>query len=94
MPEQKHWFKARKYGWGWRPVSWQGWTALLSCFAVIGGAAWLLLSGTDPETVPVSRLIIFFAITAASIAALTALSYRHGESPRWRWGDKEHGPKE
>nr|MBP7805039.1 hypothetical protein [Candidatus Paceibacterota bacterium] len=26
--ERKYWFKAKQYGWGWYPATWQGWAIL------------------------------------------------------------------
>jgi hypothetical protein len=35
--EQKYWFPAKRYGWGWGPPSsWQGWVVLVVYFALIG----------------------------------------------------------
>ena len=25
MESKKYWFKRRRFGWGWTPVTWQGW---------------------------------------------------------------------
>jgi len=27
--KKHHWFVARRAGWGWRPISWQGWLTIL-----------------------------------------------------------------
>ncbi len=29
------WFKRKTYGWGWTPVSWQGWLVTLGLVVVI-----------------------------------------------------------
>jgi hypothetical protein len=35
----KHpWFGPKEFGWGWRPVSWQGWLATGVFVAVVGAA--------------------------------------------------------
>ncbi len=26
--DKKLWFKAKRYGWGWTPVTWQGWLVI------------------------------------------------------------------
>lgn len=32
------WFGPKRYGWGWTPVSWQGWLATAAFIAVVGAA--------------------------------------------------------
>ncbi|HEY5046648.1 MAG TPA: hypothetical protein VII49_01335 [Rhizomicrobium sp.] len=35
----KHpWFGPKRIGWGWVPVSWEGWLATLLCAAVVAAA--------------------------------------------------------
>lgn len=34
---RKPWFGRKKFGWGWGPVSWQGWLVLLGYLAAIRG---------------------------------------------------------
>ena len=29
LEKSKLWFRAKNYGWGWYPCSWEGWTVLL-----------------------------------------------------------------
>lgn len=33
------WFRAKRYGWGWRPVTWQGWAVVAVWVAAFSG--WL-----------------------------------------------------
>ena len=33
--ENKFWFKRKKYGWGWRPASYEGWAVTLAVFGYI-----------------------------------------------------------
>lgn len=30
-----YWFKAKPFGWGWTPVTWQGWLVILVYIALI-----------------------------------------------------------
>ena len=42
MPSQL-WFRARRYGWGWAPATWQGWAVLaVYVIAVLAWAAYLI----------------------------------------------------
>ena len=72
------WFKAKQYGWGWFPVTWQGWTVILVYCALVvllmWFAQWRLL--TPAFVLGIVLLVI----------ALIAVCYVKGERPRWRWG--------
>jgi hypothetical protein len=36
MDEQKYWFRAKRYGWGWGlPITWQSWAVLGLWFAAL-----------------------------------------------------------
>lgn len=77
--KNKIWFKRKKYGFGWYPVSWQGWLTIL---------IWVILfvftiSYFDHEWL--KNLIIVFILTSL----LIYISYKKGEKPGWRWGDKD-----
>lgn len=71
------WFKAKKYGWGWCPCSWQGWIVLL-IWAVLFVFAIVKL---DHEWL--KNVIIMITITVG----LIWICYKKGERPRWRWGN-------
>lgn len=79
------WFRAKRYGWGWRPVTWQGWTVVAVWAAVF--AAWLVYRITsgieadkwflDPGTMLGALLLI---------VALILVCLKKGERPHRRWG--------
>jgi hypothetical protein len=83
MPEI--WFRAKRYGWGWTPVTWQGWVVLAAWVAAFAG--WLLYritSGIEAARWfldPLTMLGVLVLITA-----LMAVCWKKGERPRWRWG--------
>jgi hypothetical protein len=78
--EQKYWFPAKRYGWGWGvPSSWQGWVVL----AVFGA---LLLCGS--LFLPRFGPVFFVGYSAVLSAALVGVCWLKGEPPRWRWGSK------
>jgi hypothetical protein len=78
--EQKYWFPAKRYGWGWGlPNSWQGWLV----FAAFVG---LLVVGTSIFP-PGTQLGRFLAYVVVLCALLVAVCWLKGEPPRWRWGD-------
>ena len=80
MPaQQKYWFPAKRYGWGWGlPAAWQGWVvlAVFSCLLLVG--AFVLL----PRHGPVS----FVIYSVLLCVLLVAVCWAKGERPRWRWG--------
>ena len=77
------WFKAKTYGYGWYPATWQGWLIILLWAVLLGLNAWRLMSTDMP---PVENTIEFVAETLVMTAALIYISYKTGEPPRWRWG--------
>ncbi|MES2213535.1 MAG: hypothetical protein V4473_01685 [Patescibacteria group bacterium] len=83
MENKKMWFRAKRWGWGWTPVSWQGWVVtLLYAFALIPYAvkANKAHSGSDALlqfAVPFVVLTIFLLI----------ICYTRGEKPGWHWND-------
>jgi len=72
------WFKAKNYGWGWYPCSWQGWLVLLvwAMLFVFGIATF------DHEWL--KNLFVIFIFTGI----LIYICYKKGEKPSWRWGGK------
>ncbi len=84
MAKELLWFKRKRYGWGWRPVTWQGWTLLIIyMFLTI-----LLFTHIDLlGDALMSALIMFMLLTAT----LIIICYLTGEKPRWQWGER---PKE
>ena len=86
MEEKKVlWFKAKRYGWGWYPSTWQGWGILfLYLFAVISNVVFInnhVNSSSD-------FLIQFFPQELALTIFLIVICYATGEKPGWHWGKK------
>lgn len=85
--QNKYWFKRRRYGWGWVPVTWQGWTALLVfILALFIGA--LTVENTSPQE-EARTAKYYLLLVGASVLALIAICYKNGPKPRWRWGKKD-----
>lgn len=83
---KKLWFKAKKYGWGWTPASWEGWV-------VIGGYVAFLLrifEKIDARTTSVSDTVIqFIGPLIFASGVLIGICYLMGEEPHWQWGEKD-----
>ena len=80
--DKRIWFKAKLYGWGWTPATWQGWLAMVVYIVVIEASTLGLLW----RHVSTGRVIAAIAVGVAATVGLGILCYRRGDPPRWRWG--------
>jgi hypothetical protein len=72
---KKLWFKAKHYGWGWYPCSWEGWLVVFT---------WAILFFFSIDSLGMEwfkNLIVIILFTAV----LIWISYKKGEKPRWKW---------
>lgn len=82
MAKQEYWFKAKRYGWGWYPATWQGWLCMmLFVLLVILGAVMFL-----DENVQTKDMVFYFVWIGLWSVGLFAVSYKKGEKPGWHWG--------
>lgn len=89
QPPENYWFKARRYGWGWTPATWQAWTLLAVYVLVLAASAVLLLSGNKDESTNFVGLIAFILIALSATLLLIGISMKKGEKPGWNLGDKK-----
>lgn len=75
------WFKRRRYGYGWTPVTWQGWASVGGFLAVV-----LIVTpfAAAAESDGVRWLYLNFVFSA--MLFLVGISLSKGPLPRWRWG--------
>jgi hypothetical protein len=90
--KRKLWFRAKRFGWGWYPTTWQGWAITLA-YAVFYAFAGIVFGGFAPAAIAgggsvVEGTILFISVLLLVTASLVAICYRYGEKPRWRWGGK------
>ncbi|HRH55759.1 MAG TPA: hypothetical protein PK609_02750 [Candidatus Paceibacterota bacterium] len=90
---RKLWFRAKEYGWGWYPVSWQGWLITV-LYALLFTITFLLFFGWIGAAREAETRDLIFGILEF-LAVITLLSYslyricsKFGEKPEWRWGKK------
>jgi hypothetical protein len=84
-PPNHPWFRAKTYGWGWTPITWEGWAVQLGHVAAcIGWVAYLLKDGDMPFDA--RRAILDLLPIVALTAVLIVICWLKGERPRWRWG--------
>ena len=82
MRESKdYWFKRRRYGWGFFPVTLQGWLVIL-VFLIIAVVDGLMTRGGDQDT-------RFFIIFVTDLVLLFITLFSKSPSPHWRWGKKD-----
>jgi hypothetical protein len=80
--KNKYWFKAKTYGYGWYPATWQGWLIILAYITIFG--VFIYIFETDIEKYLVFYFISVFILTGL----LIYVSYKKGEPTKWRWGKK------
>jgi hypothetical protein len=79
---ERYWFKAKLYGWGWTPATWQGWLVIFVYIALV-----LLFSRMIDENSPPNEVAFTFMLPVLSLTiALLRICYKTGEKPRWQWG--------
>ncbi|MFA5127973.1 MAG: hypothetical protein WC457_03150 [Patescibacteria group bacterium] len=77
------WFKAKKYGFGWYPATWQGWLVLLLYTAILVSLIYIFESDIE------KYLVIYILSVFVLSGLLIYICYKTGEKPGWRWGDKD-----
>lgn len=77
---RQRWFKAKRYGYGWYPSTWQGWLVMF---------IWLLFFiGAYVRWNVETQTAWFMADVTASTSALIVVAVLTGEKAKWRWGGK------
>lgn len=92
---RKLWFRAKDFGWGWFPISWEGWAVTL-LYAVLFTLSLLVFFGwvgaATESRVGMRELafgiIEFLAVLGILSYSLYRICLRRGEAPEWRWGKK------
>lgn len=81
-----YWFKRKIWGWGWVPVTWQGW---LNTFLYIAFVLFLVF--IREEAIPGnpdsgSNFLVFGLPFILSTTLFFLIAYKKGEKPKWQWG--------
>lgn len=80
----KLWFKAKTYGYGATPASWEGWAAtVVYCALVTGGHLTALRLIHDPHRAAIAGWTAFAMLTAGFLWLITVKGERIWA---WRWG--------
>ena len=81
------WFRAKRYGWGWVPSTWQGWLIVaIWCALYAGMIATFDLWFHESWVGTLLSVVVGFAWAAV----LIYVAYMTGEPPRWSWGKHSH----
>jgi uncharacterized membrane-anchored protein len=91
--QNKYWFKRRRYGYGWMPVTWQGFLTVIIYISIAVAIAFLL------EFVPESAIVQVMALYIIGLVilfnSLLKTVHQHGPKAKWRWGKSTHdNPRE
>jgi hypothetical protein len=81
-----YWFKRRRYGYGWIPVTWQGWLVVGVYLVVVVAGGLAILDA--PESVQPKEIGFYLLFVAIATVGLVQITLRKGPRPRWRWGRK------
>ncbi|MEK7570394.1 MAG: hypothetical protein AAB515_03090 [Patescibacteria group bacterium] len=81
------WFKAKQYGYGWYPATWQGWLVLVIYLGIILWSAFTSFDTNTKEVTP-AQVWRFIAIDGVATILLIVIAWKTGEPAKWRWGKK------
>ena len=80
----RYWFKRRRFGLGWTPVTREGWLTLgVYLAAILGGAISLGAFTRDP---PGWTVVVYLVVVLLLTIAFFMIALRKGPKPKWRWG--------
>jgi len=84
------WFRAKHYGAGWYPCSWQGWVVILTFIFLIIINSFIIDSLFQAEKI---RSIAFAIQMIVLTSILIFISKAKGEKFTWRWGKNKKWKK-
>ena len=89
MENKKLWFKAKRFGWGWYPVTWEG---VLVTLAYVVGLIFIASHAvviTETVTGTTKTFLWNYIPAVVGLSAIMIwICYKTGEKPKWRWGEK------
>ena len=83
MKDNKLWFRAKYFGWGWTPITWQGWllTILFAFYLVL-----TISSAAEWESGIKNGIFYLLLPMIVVCSSFFAICFMKGEKPTWRWG--------
>lgn len=86
MDKSSYWFKRRRYGYGFTPVTRQGWAVVVGYVVVVVALVPAFLDA--PQAVAAKEAGFFVMLVTAATAGLLLVCISKGPRPKWRWGKK------
>jgi hypothetical protein len=83
---QRYWFRAKNYGYGWYPASIEGWIVLAIYIILITILAFNFGQTTQGGN---NLLFNFLAETFLLTVILVLICIKTGEKARWKWGKND-----
>lgn len=85
----QYWFKPKRYGYGFYPISWQGWIATfgLLMLVLVSGSINNLFIEPGPDKSQTLRFIL--DIIVLSTLATLLFEKKMQEPLKWRWGKRK-----
>ncbi len=83
----KYWFKRRRYGYGWVPVTWQGWLTVGGFIAILVGNSYTIKDVPDNEIT--KEVWLFLSVIVIAIFGLLGICKAKAPKAKWRWGRQE-----
>jgi len=81
-----YWFRAKLFGWGWTPATWQGWSVIF-LYAILISILVYIREKNIPGNPDSGSNILTFALPIIVLTILLIIiAYKKGEKPRWQWG--------
>ncbi len=77
-------FKRKSYGWGWTPVTWQGWGITIVYVVIL-----IVLSSSVDWNNQKEIMLMFVLPLIILTTAFIGIAYKTGEKPRWQWGNQK-----
>ena len=84
--QNKLWFRTKNYGWGWYPVTWEGWFVIIVFVLFI---TYRSIEVSKMFNADASFVFRYFFEVLLSLIPLLVICYLKGEKPQWRWGKKK-----
>ena len=84
--KNKIWFRAKSFGWGWYPCSWQGWLILTIYILIVVLDFFRLDLNSHSVSDTLRPWIVDIFIL---LFLLIGICFKKGEKPFWRWAGKK-----
>ncbi len=86
---QGYWFAAKRFGWGWTPIAWQGWLAILIYICLLLRDVLDTVAYDTTISHSGSDTLLYFAPSFLLYTTLLMLlCYGKGQKPHWNWSSK------